>query len=59
MRISHAKCGPSGDMMGPEIAQLHSFATFETYFTTDGGVVFLAIGCVPCLIYKFNSLLQK
>jgi len=41
MRISHAKCGPSGEMVGPEIAQLHRFATFETYFTIDGGVVFL------------------
>ena len=28
-------------MVGPEIAQLRRFATFETYFAIDGGVVFL------------------
>jgi hypothetical protein len=41
MRIGHAKCDPSGGMVGPEIAQLHRFATFETCFTNDGGLVFL------------------
>jgi hypothetical protein len=45
--------------VGPGIAQLHNFATFEIYFTTDGGVVFFQLFCIPGLIYKFKSTLQK
>jgi hypothetical protein len=45
--------------VGPGIAQLHRFATFETYFTIDSGVVFSQQGCDPILIYKFKSMLQK